>query len=406
MQEEKTIFEELKKIRLQNQIDLEQIAKSSRIQLNYLQFLEEGDLLKIPEVYDKLFFRSYLKALGVDEEFYYAEFLKYRKKIRVDKTTTEIKFISKPETERKIFNYKNFFLFFPFVIVIIILWLLIRNTEILETTQKSEVPEIDIQSVVKEMQVTKEVKEDRIENITQQLNLAIKGLERTWFRVITDKKDTSEYLFNKGNSLDIQAGQSFEFLIGRADGLQLQLNGKNLGLLGPDSLVINYMLIDSSGIVDKKLKKPKSSNESIKVLQNGEKILYGKISREQLFSYFPEWKEEYDQYTPDQSTLSQFVEQNSPITVEIFFGTWCSDSRREVPRFFKILDMSNFMPNDNVTLWAVDRQKRLDNNLVQRKNIEFVATFIFIKNGSEIARIIETPNETLEKDLLNILLTN
>lgn len=35
--------------------------------------------------------------------------------------------------------------------------------------------------------------------------------------------------------------------------------------------------------------------------------------------------------------------------------------------------------------------------------IERVPTFIFYKNESEIGRIIETPVETLEKDILNIL---
>jgi len=74
---EKNVFEKLKDIRLQKEISLESISQKSRIQLKYMQALEEGSLLQIPEVYDKLFFRSYLKALEVDEEDYFEEFLKY-----------------------------------------------------------------------------------------------------------------------------------------------------------------------------------------------------------------------------------------------------------------------------------------------------------------------------------------
>jgi len=55
---EKNVFEKLKDIRLKKEISLESISQRSRIQLKYIQALEEGKLLDIPEVYDKLFFRS------------------------------------------------------------------------------------------------------------------------------------------------------------------------------------------------------------------------------------------------------------------------------------------------------------------------------------------------------------
>ena len=94
--ESKNLFERLKAIRIEKGIRIESISEKSRIQLKYLQAMENGDLLSIPEVYDKLFFRSYLKFLSVDnEEAYFEEFLVFRNKIRVDKTTTLIH-ISEP----------------------------------------------------------------------------------------------------------------------------------------------------------------------------------------------------------------------------------------------------------------------------------------------------------------------
>ena len=74
MEDEKTelsFFENLKAIRQEKGITLEYIAEKYRVQLKYLQALEAGDLLAIPEVYDKLFFRSYLKALSLHEDDYY-----------------------------------------------------------------------------------------------------------------------------------------------------------------------------------------------------------------------------------------------------------------------------------------------------------------------------------------------
>ena len=120
MKEEKNesfLFERLKKIRLENNLSLESISDMYRIQLKYLNLLEEGDLLAIPEVYDKMFFRSYIKALGLDEEDYYDEFIDYRRSVRLDKTTSVFDFSQKPESEKKYLNYRNAFVILPFLIV-------------------------------------------------------------------------------------------------------------------------------------------------------------------------------------------------------------------------------------------------------------------------------------------------
>ena len=69
------IFDELKNIRTQKGISLETISKDSRIQLSYLQAIESGEFEKIPEVYDKLFFQTYLSYLNIDDpEKYIKEF--------------------------------------------------------------------------------------------------------------------------------------------------------------------------------------------------------------------------------------------------------------------------------------------------------------------------------------------
>jgi len=87
----------------------------------------------------------------------------------------------------------------------------------------------------------------------------------------------------------------------------------------------------------------------------------------------------------------------------IYFGSWCSDSRREIPRFFKIIDYLN-IDYDKIIITGLDRNKTAPNYQENKWNIQFVPTFIFLnKNKKEIGRIIETPIESLEQDFLDIL---
>jgi transcriptional regulator with XRE-family HTH domain len=255
---EKNVFEKLKDIRQQKEISLESISQTSRIQLKYIQALEEGNLLNIPEVYDKLFFRSYLKTLEVDEEDYFEEFLKYRQKVRIDKTTSIIEFTSpSKEQEGKIFTHRNLFVVLPFTLIVILVAILLINTEMIGTSSDGKVQEIDIKNVVQRLEAEEKAKLDSVilsEQSDSTLSLKVKAIKKTWFRVIADKSDTNEFLLTSGQNIDIVAQNMFEFLIGRADGLQMVLNGEKLDAVGTDNTVVLYMLIDSSGIVTKRLK--------------------------------------------------------------------------------------------------------------------------------------------------------
>ena len=90
------------------------------------------------------------------------------------------------------------------------------------------------------------------------------------------------------------------------------------------------------------------------------------------------------------------------VDVTVFFGGWCPDSRREVPRFLRLADESGF-PASSVKLYALDRTKKSSDGLTEKFGIERVPTFIFLKDGKEIGRITESPATTLEGDVLTIL---
>lgn len=144
-------------------------------------------------------------------------------------------------------------------------------------------------------------------------------------------------------------------------------------------------------------------NQTVMDEDSGKKMLTGYCTREAFedsaFSWW--WNSEWEMYEANIETLALLKKRMDCITITIVMGTWCSDSRRELPRFYKIIEQLNF-PEEKVNLIAVDREKKTELVNTTELEINFVPTFIFYRNGEEIGRIIEAPVESLEKDMANI----
>ena len=150
-----------------------------------------------------------------------------------------------------------------------------------------------------------------------------------------------------------------------------------------------------------------SSQKNYEKIQNGDRIiLSGEISIENLYDEFPDWQKNAIAYMPDTAVISRLQNITHDFSVEIFLGTWCSDSEREVPRFLKIWQKANLNKKGKLYIYALDKNKESKTGLTKLKNIEFVPTFIFYRDKEEIGRIIEEPAELLEKDISNIVLKN
>jgi thiol-disulfide isomerase/thioredoxin len=114
----------------------------------------------------------------------------------------------------------------------------------------------------------------------------------------------------------------------------------------------------------------------------------------------------YDSYNPKEEAITILKEMPlSGITIKIVLGTWCPDSRREVPRFFRVLDAINF-PKEKVELIGTDDSKFSPIENFEALNISRVPTFIIFRNNIEAGRIIENPVTSLEQDMQDILSRN
>ena len=112
---------------------------------------------------------------------------------------------------------------------------------------------------------------------------------------------------------------------------------------------------------------------------------------------------EYNIYTVNQEYISKLKGLIDGITITIFLGTWCSDSKVQVPRFYKILDELKFDTQNKITLICVDTDKTAPGVSAADLSLRLVPTFIFYRYDKEIGRIIEKPFTSLEEDMLKIL---
>ncbi len=111
---------------------------------------------------------------------------------------------------------------------------------------------------------------------------------------------------------------------------------------------------------------------------------------------------QYDIYKPSQSYISKLQDKLNDYEITIVLGTWCIDSKVQVPHFYRILNEAGY--NDKrVKVIAVDKMKEAVLVDISMMNIERVPTFIIYKDEKEVGRIIETPQKTLERDLWKII---
>lgn len=138
---------------------------------------------------------------------------------------------------------------------------------------------------------------------------------------------------------------------------------------------------------------------------SGKPMLIGFVTRDAFKDTSFSWwfDSEYNNYETDTVSAKLFVDKVKDFSVTIIMATWCSDSRREVPRFLRIMDESKFISSANLKIICVDRNKKGIGNEADGLNIELVPTFIISQKGKEIGRIIESPKLTLEKDLLGMI---
>jgi cytoskeletal protein RodZ len=283
------LAEELKNAREKNGMTLAQVANKSKIDIKFLEAMEQGDFAFLPELYVKAFVKSFAKTIGLDEEKIYKKFeaakkgipyieepSEYEKIIRnteeppttqkqdtqtkdTDNTKTKIKNIFKfdalgddgsSKKAASAVNKRNLILggiFIAAIILLIITYFLFFNRD-----EQRIVVEKPIEEVISQNQryiedeKASSTSEPKIES-SDSLILLINAIDTSWIKVSIDEKTPEEFILLPNSQKAVKAKDNYRITFGNSGAIKLLLNSKPLAFSGRNKSV-RSVLIDKAGL--------------------------------------------------------------------------------------------------------------------------------------------------------------
>lgn len=129
----------------------------------------------------------------------------------------------------------------------------------------------------------------------------------------------------------------------------------------------------------------------------------GEIQASQLLEQYDTFSDNYRNFKLSAGQASQIEQWPNNLKIDVYMGTWCHDSEREVPRLLKSLQ--NFQHID-VNIIALDYDKNDPQGRAKRVDIRYTPTFIVYLTGQEIGRIIESPKQSFVDDITDMIVNN
>jgi cyclophilin family peptidyl-prolyl cis-trans isomerase len=135
-------------------------------------------------------------------------------------------------------------------------------------------------------------------------------------------------------------------------------------------------------------------------------LTVGEKTAAELMRVLPEYEVAKKAYNADISVIEMMKSYvRAGDRAEVYMGTWCPDSLREVPKFLRIVDdlKTQYGVDLPVRYFALDKSKHEPKALLAGRTVDKVATFIYYRGDTELGRIVERPTGVFEDDLLTIV---
>ena len=134
-------------------------------------------------------------------------------------------------------------------------------------------------------------------------------------------------------------------------------------------------------------------------------VWYGPLDPARLDHEIEGWAAERQGYKPDARLVALLATATLRYGLEAAAGTWCGDSREQLPRLQAVLGaLGPSSPFEELRMVGIDRSKSIDVKVWPFGTVELVPTIVVTMSGAEVGRITETPaTGSIERDLATIL---
>ncbi|MBN2280643.1 MAG: DUF4115 domain-containing protein [Candidatus Marinimicrobia bacterium] len=256
-------YKELQEKRKALGLTLEQVSQKIKISIDNLKNIEKGDFTQLPDLYIRLFVKTYAQELGFDPLEYLKKYEDFSGSKKHDvmqnypektdeKTPLNINSSFSQMSDRsKLITFMVILILLVFVIIILkqvlsendaktvnSLQQQLTEMDSLQTTFNSIDAEMaqeeDLDTQQKPMSEGKPVNSEPENNASTvadsntQLKLNIEINDTCWVKIVLDQKDTSEALFRPGATREWTAFEVFDLRVGRPEVVSLYLNGTKL----------------------------------------------------------------------------------------------------------------------------------------------------------------------------------
>jgi len=221
----------LKTEREKQKKSLETIEKQLNIKLDNLKAIESDNYeLLPPEFFLKSYLRLYADTLGLDPssiiELYESRKTGASVKDRAPKHPgTELP--APPIREKPAAWSTN-----KTVAAVVIVALIVLSLAVF-VKYKKQGPPAEVNSTMSAPETVA---------VQEKLSLTVIATKLTWVSVKVDSANPREWLLRPGEDIELRAIEKFTIKIGNAGGTRLTLNGRDMGVLGPNGKVVDIVL--------------------------------------------------------------------------------------------------------------------------------------------------------------------
>lgn len=273
--------DELRQQREKSGLSLQQLSTKTRIDIKFLEAIDQGNFAFLPDLYVKAFVKQYAKTIGLDENLILKKFEAARegkeydpneqtaqqedkkeqittdpikappvaqpKPVVTQKTFFENPLEKSPEDSSK--NSRQNLIYISSAIALIVLLVLIYLFAF-NKSDKIIVEEIPIEESIE--QPTNRYEEEPVETanteesvaqtFTDSLYLTFTTSETSWIYTIIDDKIVKEFTLSPGLKFTIAAADNFKATVGNSGGVKIQLNNSPIDFSGRSGSVRHFKL--------------------------------------------------------------------------------------------------------------------------------------------------------------------